>query len=99
AERAEHQSEDRCGHRLLRQELTRDRVLAELHPVRRSRLAEDLDLRIDEEMIREDVSARLRAGVALRSTDHDWGRGGAGPELVGARRGAADEHGAPLFRV
>src|SRR4029079_12251033 len=48
---------------------------------------------------REDVSARLRAGVALRGTDHDWGRGGAGLELVGARGGAEDEHGAPLFRV
>jgi len=43
--------EDRWGHRLFRQELTRDGVLAELHPVRRSRLAEDLDLGVDEEVI------------------------------------------------
>src|SRR5581483_6335711 len=87
----------RRGQGLLRQELSRNRVLAEPRPLRRTVLREEGDLRIDEQRVLEHLHARLRPGVAQLRLGDERLRLGAGREPGGTR--GRQKRAAPFFLV
>src|SRR5881398_2281418 len=56
---------------LLREEITRDRILAELRPIRSAVFGEELDVRVHEPAVLQHHVARLGPRIAEARSEHD----------------------------